>query len=147
MSDQINPEKSISERLSVILAKLSKDQLRFVVALQDYPSKKDAAEAIGLKPDTVYRWNGEIDEAVKLMALQNTASAQAIRQRHLVKAMMVKVAGLDSLDESVRQKSATEIIEWEMGKALQKADVTSAGDALKIVVEYADRNIDPAKPA
>lgn len=124
---QENTEKSISERIDAILAKLSKDQVRFVVALQEFPSKKDAAEAIGLKPDTVYRWNGEIEEAARLMAQERLEAAHALRRRALAKAIMVKLAGLDSQDEGVRQKAATEIIEWEMGKAAQRSEVTGAG--------------------
>jgi hypothetical protein len=36
--------------------------------------------------------------------------------------MLTKVAGLDSIDEQVRQRVATEIIEWEMGRATQPVD-------------------------
>lgn len=140
------PEKSISERLNEILGQLSKDQLRFVVALQEYPSKREAAEAIGLKPDTVYRWSGQVEEAARLMAKERLEGAKAIRQRALVKAIMVKIAGLDSNDEQVRQKAATEIIEWELGKALQKQDLTSGGEkiqqpitVIEVVKDYGDK--------
>ena len=124
-------KKSTSERLDEIIGKLSKDQLRFIVALQDYPSKKEAAEAIGLKPNTVYNWNGDIDEAIQLMAQERLEGAKAIRKNALIKAIMVKIAGLDSGDEALRQKVATEIIEWELGKALQRQDVTSQGEQIK----------------
>ena len=126
MEQQENAEKSISEQLSDILSRLTKDQLRFVVAVQEYNSKKDAAEAIGIKPDTVYRWNGDIDRAVQLMAMDLTETATQIRKRNLVKAMMIKVAGLDSDDELLRQKVATEIIEGELGKPSQRNELTGA---------------------
>ena len=126
-------EKSISEQLNDVLGKLSKNQIRFAVAMLECPSKKDAAEAVGLNPDTVYRWNGDVDEAVRLMSLETTASAIALRKKNLIKAMMVKVAGLDSDDEGVRQKSATEIIEAELGKATQYQDVTSGGEPIKMI--------------
>jgi len=122
-NQQENAEKSISEQLSDILSQLSKDQLRFVVAVQEYASKKEAAEAIGLRPDTVYRWNGDIDEAIKLLALDMTETARQIMKKNLSKAVMVKMTGLDSDDEKLRQSVATEVIEWGIGKAVQKQEV------------------------
>jgi hypothetical protein len=124
MSDQKNPEKSISESLSEVLAELTTDQLRFVVARQDYKSDKEAAEAIDLKPDTVYRWPDVVKEAVRLMALDATESSRQIRRRNLLKAMMVKIRGLDSNNEELRQKVATEIIEGELGKPKQQTELT-----------------------
>ncbi|RPJ29476.1 MAG: PBSX family phage terminase large subunit [Chloroflexi bacterium] len=53
------------------------------------------------------------------MALEALDGARAIRRKNLVKAMMVKAGGLDSDNEVVRQKAASEIIEWELGKADQ----------------------------
>lgn len=132
-------KKSTSERLYEILAQLSKDQLRYVVALQDYPDKKSAAEAIDIKPNTAYKWPDIVDEAARLIAVEAADSALAIRRRNLVKAMAVKVAGLDSEDEGIRQKSATEIIEGELGKATQNAEL---GGMFEVLVKYAngDRN-------
>ena len=118
-------------RLKEILAQLTKDQLRFVVALQEYPSKDAAAKAIGVKPSTVYEWPDIIDEAAKLMAIDALESARELRRRNLIKAMGVKAAGLDSKDEKVRQAAASEIIEWELGKAGGKIDLTSGGERIK----------------
>lgn len=120
-------EKSISEQLSDVLKTLSPNQVRFVVARQDYLSDKEAAEAVGLKPDTVYRWNGNVKRAVQLFAEDIMSGAAAIRRKNLAKAMMVKAAGLDSNDESIRQKAATEIIEWEMGKPSQRVQSEVSG--------------------
>lgn len=126
MSEQGNPEKSISEALEATLDKLTLDQVRFVVARQEFATDKDAAESIGLKPDTVYRWPDEVKDAVRLMALDGLVTARHIRRRNLAKAMLVKVAGLDSDDENLRQRVATEIVEWEMGKATNKTELTGA---------------------
>ena len=41
--EQKNKEKYISDQLSDVLEKLSLDQIRFVVARQEYSSDKDAA--------------------------------------------------------------------------------------------------------
>lgn len=141
MTDQ-SPQKSTSERLAELLPKLSRDQLRFVVAYLEYPTKREAAEAIGLEPNTVYKWNGIVQEAADLMALEAVEAAAAIRRRTLIKAIMVKTAGLDSADEATRQRVATEIIEWEMGKAANKTELTGAGggpmrvEQIEIVKDY-----------
>jgi len=119
-------EKSISEELQAALAQLSIDQIRFVVTRQGFSTDREAAESLGIKPDTVYHWPKIVKDAVHLMAHDGLIAAQHIRRSSLAKAMLVKVDGLDTNDESLRQKVATEIIEWEMGKATQKQEVTGA---------------------
>lgn len=110
-------------RLREILAQLTKNQLRLVIALQEYPTKDEAAKAIKLSPRTVYNWkpevNAMIDEAAQIMTANVLEAALEIRRHNLVKAMAVKSAGLDSANEIVRQKAASEIIEWELGKPNQ----------------------------
>jgi len=123
MEQQKNQEKSISEQLSQVLDKLSLDQVRYVVARQEFSTDKEAAASINLKPDTIYRWPTEVKEAVRLMAFDGLATAQHIRRKALAKAMLVKVKGLDSNDDVLRQRVATEIIEWEMGKATNRTEV------------------------
>ena len=135
MERQGNPENSISEQLSTVLAQLTTDQIRFVVARQECPTDKEAAEAIGIKPDTVYRWPDAVKEAVRLMAADGLIVAREVRRRSLAKAMLVKAAGLDSENERVRQGVSTEIIEWEMGKATQRQEVTGA-DGSPLTIEY-----------
>lgn len=119
MTIQQNPEKSISDQLDAVLDQLTTDQIRFVVARQSYGSDKETAQALRLKPDTVYHWPEIVREAIRLMASDGLTTALHIRRRHLAKAMLVKVAGLDSPMEKIRQDVSTEIIEWEMGKASQ----------------------------
>lgn len=134
------PEKSISERLNDALSQLSPDQLRFVALMQEYKSKKDAADALRLNPDTVYHWPKVVDEALKLTELDAVEAARTLRRQSLFKAMMVKRAGLDSDDERIRQGAATEIIEGELGKAEQ----TVKGDVAGVLV-LAIGGIDPAE--
>ena len=134
-------EKSISSELTEILSRLSVDQRRYVVARMDYPTKHEAAKAIGMKADTVYRWRDDVERAVELLSIDIVAGVKQIRLQALAKAMMVKVKGLDSGDERVRQAAATEIIEWELGKAMQKTDVTSDGEKITVtLVKVEDGN-------
>jgi len=115
-----------SNQLMELLKSLSKDQLRFVVAMQEYNSKKEAADALGLKRSTVYNWARTVDEAIKLLQLDILESARQMRKSALLRAMMIKIVGLDSPDEKVRQNVATEIIEGEMGKATQRQEVAGS---------------------
>ena len=127
-SGQLETENSTSGQLGAVLRQLTTDQIRFVVARQEYGTDKEAALAARLKPNTVYQWksrdNAPIDEAVRLMAMDGIIAASELRRRNLAKAMSVKVAGLDEKNAKLRQDVATEIIEWEMGKATQKSEVS-----------------------
>lgn len=127
-----------------MLAQLTPDQIRFVVARQECPTDKEAAESIEIDPSTVCYWKRKgapVDDAVRLMAMDGLIVARHIRRRSLAKAMMVKAAGLDTNDERLRQNVATEIIEWEMGKATQKQEITGEdGNALHVIVEYVKQN-------
>ena len=104
--------------------------------LSSLGSKLSIALTPVLKPDTVSYWKRKgapIDQTVKMMIADGLVTALHIRKRNLAKAMAVKVAGLDSDDERLRQGVATEVIEWETGKAKQTvaADVTSGGKPVK----------------
>ena len=121
MSGEIVSE-CVTGSLVDLISQLTPDQIAFVVARQDFRTDKEAAEHIKISPRTVQSWKSKdipIDEAVQLMAADGLIVAQHIRRRNLAKAMQVKVGGLDSGDERLKQGVATEIIEWEMGKAAQ----------------------------
>ena len=128
MEQQGSPGNSISGELAEILAGLSKNQLRFVSARQECATKKEAAEKVGLNADTVYRWPEAVERAVELVALVPLEAAIAVRRRALLKAMLVKVEGLEYADKDARQKIATEIIDRELGGVPQTMDVTSGGE-------------------
>ena len=124
--DESAPKSTIDE-LEATVRNLTADQIRFVVARQECSSDKEAAETIGISPETVKNWKykgAPIDDAVRLMALDGIIVAKELRRRNLAKAMAVKVAGLDSAKEQTRQSVSTEIIEWEMGRATQKQEVS-----------------------
>lgn len=120
--NQTNPEKSKS-RLSEILGCMTFDQLRYIAIRFEYATKKEAAEAIGLEPDTVYHWPKEVDEALYLIAIEAESAARSILKQNLIKAAMVKVSGLDSDDERIRQGSATEVLDRQLGKATLHQEV------------------------
>jgi len=144
--NQTNQEKPSSDQLEQVLARLTTDQIRFVVARQQFSTDKEAAAEIGIKADTVYQWKHKglpIDDAVRLMTLDGMITALHIRKRHLAEAMAVKVAGLKSDDERLRQGVATEVIEWELGRATQRQENTGK-DGGPIIVNFTS-NVDDGK--
>jgi len=144
MSQEQESQENSSSELDSVLSQLTADQIRFIVARQEFLTDKDAAESIELKPDTVCYWKRKgapIDQAVKLMVADGLVTALHIRKRNLAKAMAVKVAGLDSEDERLRQSVATEVCEWELGKAKQTVDQNNSGE---LVVRFIS-NVDDDK--
>jgi hypothetical protein len=121
----------IGNRLAEILDELSPEQLRWLIARMDCNDAKSACARADVAYRTWSRWPRELlDEAVALMAQDGLVTALHLRRRALAKAMQIKVAGLDSRDRRMQQQVATEIIEWELGRAAQAVDVTSGGQAL-----------------
>jgi hypothetical protein len=138
------------EKLRAILHGLSMTQIRFVIARLENKTDKAAAEAIQITPATVKSWDNK--EQVDII------TALEIRRRNLAKAMAVKVAGLESDNEKIRQDTATELIEWELGKAQQKTDITTAGeklnrieiapyDYINAIAPLAPRSVDDSNPS
>lgn len=140
-----NPQMDnlIQEKLHTdnIFSQLSKLQWRFVTAMVENPAfnKKEAAEHIGIKPETVYRWPDYVDSAIDAARVNIHNAALGMRKQAVLQAVAVKVKLLESEDENIRSKAASEIIEWELGKATQPLDANLSGD-IKVIIEYGDYN-------
>ena len=135
-----------TEILKSLLSKLSMTQIRFIIARLETKTDKEAAAVIDISPSTVKSWNSSgdkaiIDQAIDAMRFDGMITAVEIRRRNLAKAMAVKVAGLDCDDEVTRQKVATEIIEWEMGRATQRQELTGA-DGGAVIINIRERDSD-----
>jgi len=113
---------------------LNHNQRRFAVAMLECNTKAEGAEAIGLKPDTVYRWGKAVDEIIDLLIGDAKETAVGILTSALHKAVMVKVAGMDEDEPRVRQDAASEIIDRVLGRASQSLALTGKGGG-PIVVE------------
>lgn len=117
-------------------AKLTPTQKRFAVAMQEHPTKKDAAEAIGISPQTAYNFNGDVDAIIDFMVNNIALATLGIIQANATKAAQVKVEGLDSKDEKVKQAAATEILDRQLGKPTQRSEITGKdGEALHITLD------------
>ena len=59
--------------------------------MQEHPSKKDAAEAIGIAPRTAYNWNGAINDVLDFMQDKIALATLGIIQANATKAAMTAV--------------------------------------------------------
>lgn len=119
-NNQQNTEKY---SLDDILMQLSPEQLLFLEKRLLTNSNTEAARLANLDINTVNHWPEFVRvDAIKLLRLDGVHLARELRRRALPEAMTVKVSGLRSRDERLRQNVATEIIEWEMGKATTPID-------------------------
>jgi len=127
---QKTQQKSTSEG---VFSLLSDSQWRFVAVMVANPdfTKADAARALKIKPNTVYAWPDHVNAAIEQARIDVHEAAVNARKQALLEAIRVKIAGLRSRSESIRQKAASEIIEWELGRASTSVDVTSAGQQIK----------------
>lgn len=127
--------------LEQLLKTLSTDQLRFVVARQQCSSDAETARKIGIAKQTVCVWGESVQRAVKLMAMDGVLVARERMRRALADAITVKLEGLNSRNDNVKQSAATELIDRVLGKATQKQEVTGAnGAAVNVVLKWAEDN-------
>jgi hypothetical protein len=106
--------------------KLNTNQRRYAIAMLESSTKKEAAELVGIEPNTAYKWGDEINKVVDFMRANIEASAMGIILNAASKAAAVKSGGLDSEDERVRQGVATEILDRMLGKPTQRSELTGA---------------------
>lgn len=118
-------------RFSEIFKRLTRDQRRFIGAMQHCKNKKEAAEEIGVGQSTVYNWPKIVDEAIDFIDKDIVDCARQIRKQAIIDAVEVKIAGLKSDNERIKQNAATEIIEAELGRSPQSIDVTSKGERIQ----------------
>lgn len=141
-------EKSTSEAFDKLWSSLLPNQKRFAIAALEFPTKKEAAESIGIDPNTVYKWGDQIDVVVDFMRDHAALAALGIIQANATKAAMIKARGLDSKDEKLRQGVATEILDRNLGKPTQRQEVTGTdGEPIRIrFMDYGLGNDDNTKP-
>ncbi len=121
----MNPiEPVVNHTFNTIWRKLNRNQRRFVVHMNEYSSKKDCAKALNIPVRTTYCWPDIVDKAIEMYQDHVSDVATIILADSISKAALVKVAGLDSEDERIKQMSATEILDRYFGKAKQRTEHT-----------------------
>lgn len=122
------------DRLAEIISQLNANQLRYLAIRHDCSSDDEAAKLLDIKVSTIYNWPPVVKEALNLMLHDGVIVASEILRRNATKAAAVKAAGLDSVDERIRQDSAGEILDRTMGKPTQRQELTGAnGEAIQII--------------
>lgn len=134
-TQRIATDSNETETLDEILRTLTVEQLRFVVARQNCNSDAEAAKTIGISKGTVSRWPDNVEKAVRLMLLDGVHVAQELLRRALNDAVQVKIDGLQSRHENIKQAAATEIIDRMMGKPTQRQEVTGK-DGTPLVINW-----------
>jgi len=115
-------DEALAQEYENILEQLNVNQCRFIVARLEHPTDSAAARSIDIDERTPLRWPEKplIDRAIKICVKNAALMALGMRRKALPKAMAVKISGLDSLDEDLRQQVAKEIIEGELGRPTQR---------------------------
>lgn len=107
-------KKRLTKELKLALSSLTSDQLRYVLARLECSTAQEAAEAIGIKPNTVYQWKSRdaarIDEAIDLAL--TVAIYDAVERLVLVniRAANALAESLDSVNEAERTRAARAIL-------------------------------------
>lgn len=119
---------------------MTTNQLRYLSVRGECKNEKEAAEMLGLKPQTVYNWPDTVREAFELMLFDGVLVAGEILRRNLPKAAAVKVAALDSEIDNIRQHAATEVLDRGLGKPTQRQELSGPDGGAIVVVNWDDTN-------
>jgi len=114
------------------------EQRKWMIARLLTTSDAAAARAVGVHPSTVCKWaeKPEIDKAIADLLEDPKSQAAAILLDALAEAARVKVGGLRSRREQVRQATAEQIMDRVLGKATQKQEVSGpdgAGIPIRVI--------------
>jgi hypothetical protein len=112
---------------------LQPEQIRYVLKRVETRSDREAYQAERIPPSTFYGWDREkLENIVKELIANPKLAAIEVLKAGVQKAATIKVSGLDSRNERVRQDAATEILDRVVGKPTQP--VTQSGEMnIKIV--------------
>jgi hypothetical protein len=100
------------------------EQRKWVIARLKLTTDAAAARVAGVHPATVCRWpnKAELDAKVKELLNHPLEQAMTILTDAVPDAARVKVDGLKSRDERIRQAAASEILDRELGGTVQKIE-------------------------
>lgn len=130
-----------SETLEGLLDDLNSVRLDYVIERSKTRSNRAALRLAGISEATFYCWSDEDREHLNEVALQlrrhYKLAAIRILQRSAKDAAQVKVSGLHSRKEHIKQDAATEILNRIVGKPAQKHELGGEdGEQLTITIKY-----------
>jgi len=103
--------------------------MRFVAKRVWTDTDAEAAREMGISASTVKNWKQDgapLDATVRLMKEDGVIVAAEMLRRALVDAVTVKVEGLMERNPGIRQSVATEIIERNLGRPVQRNEVSGS---------------------
>jgi hypothetical protein len=125
--------------LQATLNQLEDARLDYVRARSMVNSDAQGYSGAGITKRVFYSWPPEEREKLNDIAQQlkraTVARALMALQDAAEEAAKVKIAGLKSRDERIRQSAASEILDRNIGKAAQTLDVTSGGERIIVRLE------------
>ena len=114
----------------------------YVIERSQVKTDKDGYTNAGMSKTAFYNWPTERRDYLNALArrLDTEVALQIIMELMDVgrEAAQVKAAGLQSRNEQIKQRTATEILEWIIGKATQKIDAIGKVEHSITVVEWDD---------
>ena len=127
--------------LRTILDQLSDQRLDYVMARSRVNSDAAGMKDAGLSRATFYGWPTEererLNELAQRVKREVALRATMILQGAAEEAAQVKITGLRSRNEHVKQDVATEILDRIIGKAANKTEITGK-DGGAIVINWDD---------
>ena len=115
------------DELQAILDKLEDRELDYVLERSKVSKDSEAFRAMGISPSTFYGWDKErreyLAETAQRLKRANAVRATMVLQGAVEKAAQVKVSGLESRKDNVKQGAATEILDRMLGKPTQRQEV------------------------
>jgi len=128
------------ETLPEILQTLTTAQLKFVARRVYLRTDKEAAEAVGIAPPTVYGWpnKDDVNEAVRLAQMNSVDVGRERLQRLVEQAIDVIEDEMtdDGLRSRDRLKAALEVLDRTGLEAGSRVDVVSEGQRLGVGDDY-----------
>ena len=119
--------------LRTILDQLEDKQLDYVVERSRVNSDAEAYRNCSISKPAFYRWSTEKREELNDLAQQlkreSALRAVLILSDATEKAAQVKVAGLDNRKDNIKQAAATEILDRQLGKPMQRQEVSGKDGA------------------
>ena len=121
-------------RASTVFDGLDERETAYVLARSDAFSNNEALRICGFSKGWLNNRDAEkLNARAESLRKDKAARAAMILSEAVEEAARVKAAGLKSRDERVKQAVATEIIDRELGKVPQKAEVSGVdGGAIEV---------------
>jgi hypothetical protein len=137
--DAIGQERTENSQLADILRTLSPEQLDYVRERINHKTDSETARVLKMRRQTISEWGEEVQTAVNLIKQDGIILAKERMRRAINDAVDVKLKGLESRNEYIRQSTSSEIIERNLGKAAQPL---TGADGGVLTINIAERKAD-----